>query len=218
MLTQQIFSSAQNGAEFILWFLLLLSVVSLTFIIERAISLRSARQSSLRFRKRVEEILQANQLKDLEELSRDRESLEGRALAYAIRHMESSNPASNENGIEEVFNSFILSQRPYLERYLGFLATVGSNAPFLGLLGTVLGIMRAFHDLGLSQGDASLVMAGIAEALVATAVGLFVAIPAVVAYNIFQKQVRQIISGIESLRELCVAYAKQKNGQVLKAN
>lgn len=73
-----------------------------------------------------------------------------------------------------------------LERFLGVLGTIGSTAPFIGLFGTVLGIIRAFSDLSAAQGASPAAVAdGIAEALVATAAGLFVAVPAVIAYNYF---------------------------------
>ena len=79
------------------------------------------------------------------------------------------------------------------ERRLAFLGTLGNNAPFVGLFGTVLGIIRAFADLAGNPDAAGsgTVMAGISEALVATAVGLFVALPAVVAYNFFQRALRR---------------------------
>lgn len=205
-LTEKIFSAAQHGAEAVLYLLLLTSVVSLTFIIERWWSLRITKSNSLRMRKRIEEALQSNSLADLEEMGKDKESLEGRALSYAFRHIKDK----NATGAEEIFNSFVVLQRPGLEKYLGFLATVGSNAPFVGLLGTVLGIMKAFNDLGFSKGDPSKVMVGIAEALVATAVGLFVAIPAVVAFNYFQRQVKGILQNLDGVRELFVAYTKTK--------
>jgi biopolymer transport protein ExbB len=77
------------------------------------------------------------------------------------------------------------------ERFLIVLGTLGNNAPFIGLFGTVLGIIKAFSDLAENtQGGADVVMAGISEALVATAVGLLVAIPAVVAFNYFNRRVR----------------------------
>lgn len=204
MLTQKIFAAAQNGAEAVLWLLIILSVISIGIVIERFIALRSARKASQRVQARIQEILKSYQLVELEELSKDRESLEGRALGYSFRHLKEK----GANGIEEIFNSFVVMERPYLERSLSFLATVGSNAPFIGLLGTVLGIMKAFNDLGVSQGNATAVMTGIAEALVSTAVGLFVAIPAVVAFNTFQRQVKSILQNLESVRELCIAYAK----------
>ena len=83
-----------------------------------------------------------------------------------------------------------------LERHLGILGTLGNNAPFIGLFGTVLGIIKAFADLAQQPGrrGAAAVMAGISEALVATAVGLLVAIPAVVAFNIFQGRVRRTMA------------------------
>ncbi|HVY41001.1 MAG TPA: MotA/TolQ/ExbB proton channel family protein [Polyangia bacterium] len=97
-------------------------------------------------------------------------------------------------------------ERLRLERRLPFLATLGSNAPFVGLFGTVLGIIKAFHDLAATQGTAgagaSTVMAGISEALVATAIGLLVAIPAVVAFNYFSRRVRVRMAEVDWLAHL----------------
>ncbi len=79
-----------------------------------------------------------------------------------------------------------------LEKRLGILATFGNNAPFIGLLGTVLGIIKAFHDLGTAKEfGVQVVMEGISEALVATAMGLFVAIPSVIAYNYFVRRIKK---------------------------
>lgn len=85
-----------------------------------------------------------------------------------------------------------------LERYLGALGTIGSTAPFIGLFGTVLGIIRAFHDLAIAEGAGPSVVAdGIAEALVATAAGLFVAVPAVMAYNYFTRRIHRVSIELE---------------------
>lgn len=207
MLTEKLFNVAQGGAEAILWLLLILSVISIGLILERWLTLRSVVSQTAKNRARMREALQSNNLADLEEMSRDRESLEGRALSYGLRHVKES----GIEGLSEIITSFALLERPALERSLNFLATVGSNAPFIGLLGTVLGIMKAFRDLSANASSGNeAVMLGIAEALVATAVGLLVAIPAVIAYNHFQKQVRGSIQSIESVRELCTAYAKSR--------
>lgn len=81
-----------------------------------------------------------------------------------------------------------------LEKRLGVLATFGNNAPFIGLFGTVLGIIKAFHDLGnTSDFGVKVVMSGISEALVATAMGLFVAIPSVIAYNYFVRKIKTLL-------------------------
>lgn len=207
MLTQKIFLVAQSGAEAILWLLIILSVVSVAMMLERFLALRKIKTASLRVGDRIREALQSNHLSEIEEIARDRNSFEGKAVAYGLRHIKDN----GEQGLEEIFNTYALLERPHLDRYLGFLATVGSNAPFIGLLGTVLGIMKAFNDLGVSQGEISTVMVGIAEALVATAVGLMVAIPAVIAYNYFQRQMKNILQSLESAKELCLAYVKQRS-------
>lgn len=205
MLTQKIFSIAQNGAEAVLWLLLILSIVSVGIILERFFTLRGIKARSQKVQDRIREALQTYNLNEVEEISRDRESLEGRAMSYGLRHIKEN----GVDGLEEIFNSYSLVERPRLEKGLSFLATVGNNAPFVGLLGTVLGIMKAFNDLALAEAaDNKVVMAGIAEALVATAVGLLVAIPAVAAFNYFQKQVKGTLQSMESVRELCAAYAK----------
>ena len=97
-----------------------------------------------------------------------------------------------------------------MEKRISFLATVGSNAPSIGLLGTVFGIMDAFRGLSTSQGDITAVMAGISQALVATAIGLIVAIPAVVAYNFFQRKARSVLQELDTAKNVCVAYAKSR--------
>ena len=209
MLTEKLFNIAQGGAEAILWLLLGISIISVGLIAERWLSLRQVIKRSDRAKARMREALQSNNLDELEDMARDRDSLEGRVLAYGLRHIKEQ----GQNGLSEIFNSFALLERPQLERSLNFLATIGSNAPFVGLLGTVLGIMKAFRDLSMnaaSAGGNQAVMLGIAEALVSTAVGLVVAIPAVIAYNAFSRQVRSSLQGLETVREMCLAYAKKK--------
>lgn len=98
------------------------------------------------------------------------------------------------------------AERLRMERGLNYIATVGANAPFVGLFGTVLGIIQAFADLAESTGEASeAVMAGISEALVATAVGLLVAIPAVVLYNSLSRVVKNRLARAASLSDLVLA-------------
>ncbi|MGC8869369.1 MotA/TolQ/ExbB proton channel family protein [Sulfurihydrogenibium sp.] len=94
-----------------------------------------------------------------------------------------------------------LELRLQLEKRLGILATFGNNAPFIGLFGTVLGVIKAFHHLGTSsEFGVRVVMTGISEALVATAMGLFVAIPAVIGYNYFVRKMRFLLMIYEEKR------------------
>lgn len=207
MLAEKIFAVAHLADQVVLWILLLLSVVSIGMILERFFALKKVSNESQRVRSRIKLALQSNSVEDVEDLARDPNSIEGRAAGYAMRHMKDA----GSKGLEELFNTFALTEKPELEKFLSFLATVGSNAPYIGLLGTVLGIMKAFNDLALSpEAGQQTVMAGISLALVATAAGLFVAIPAVIFYNYYSKQVRGILQSLDSVKELCLAYAKKK--------
>lgn len=206
-LTQKFFVISQSGAQVILLILIVLSILSLGAILERFYTLWKIKNKSMKIQERVREAMHSNNLNEVEEIGKDRETLEGRFLGYGLRHIQ----VMGSNGLEEMFNSLAVTERPKLEKFLTFLATVGSNGPFIGLLGTVFGIMKAFNDLSANQNEAAQsVMRGIAEALVATAVGLVVAIPAVIAYNYFQKQVKSILQNLEMVRDLCIVYAKHK--------
>ena len=111
--------------------------------------------------------------------------------------------------VDEVMTSRWLREKLELEKYLIILNTLGNNAPFIGLFGTVLGIIRAFNDLALSgQSGVAVVMSGISAALVATAFGIFVAIPAVVANNYFVTRLKRIQSNTDSLSRILLAYLK----------
>jgi biopolymer transport protein ExbB/biopolymer transport protein TolQ len=111
---------------------------------------------------------------------------------------------------EDAFESELASAQKDLERGSGLLGTLGNNAPFIGLFGTVLGVIEAFHELSAGASKAAMgnVMSGIAEALVATGVGLFVALPAVVAYNVIQQRISAIESSSRAMSKLVTAYLK----------
>jgi biopolymer transport protein TolQ len=207
-LHNNLFAVAQAGHLATLYILGLLSILSVAFIIERFFAIRGVESKNQTVNKRIQDALQSNELSMVEELSKDRDSLVGRGLSYGVRHTKSHGAV----GLEEIFNTYSLVEKPSLEKRLNFLATVGSNAPFIGLLGTVFGIMDAFRSLGTSQGEMTVVMVGISDALVATAIGLFVAIPAVVSYNFYQRKVKSLMQSLESARDLCLAYAKTKKG------
>ena len=207
MLTDRIMAVAQAGDMFILWILVILSVISIGLILERFFVLRSIASKSKTIREKIKVALASQNYEVVEDLGKDVTTLEGRAMSYGLKHVRES----GSKGLEELFNSLLLVERPELERYLNFMATLGSNAPYIGLLGTVLGIMKAFHDLSVSsEAGQQTVMAGISAALVATAAGLFVAIPAVLAYNYFSKQSKSILQNLDIVKEICISMAKKK--------
>ncbi|MDR1940992.1 MAG: MotA/TolQ/ExbB proton channel family protein [Endomicrobium sp.] len=103
-----------------------------------------------------------------------------------------------EGSITEAMDREIMIETVKLERFVTILGTIGSVAVYIGLFGTVLGIIRAFHDISMvGSGGISIVIGGVSEALIATATGLFVAIPAVVAYNFFTKFIDKFIVNME---------------------
>ncbi len=207
MFAEKIFAVAHYADQVVLIVLAIMSILSVAMIIERFATLKRISNESDRMRARIRMALQTSSISDFEDIAKDPISIEGRAAGIAIKHLKTN----GDKGFEEVFNTFVLTEKPDLEKYLAVLATIASNAPFIGLLGTVLGIMKAFNDLALAQ-DAGqqTVMAGISVALVATAAGLFVAIPAGMFFNYFTRKVKAILTSVESVKELGIAYSKNK--------
>ena len=207
MLTERFLAIAQVGDQLILWILIGLSIVSIAFILERYIVLSTVSNQSKKVREKIKAALTSQNFEVVEEIGKDLSSIEGRAMNYGLKHVKES----GSKGLEELFNSILLIEKADLEKYLNFMATLGSNAPYIGLLGTVMGIMKAFHDLSVStDAGQQTVMAGISAALVATAAGLFVAIPAVLAYNFYSKKTKGILQNLDIVKELCVSLAKKK--------
>ncbi len=111
--------------------------------------------------------------------------------------------------VEDLITGALGREKNRYEKRLGLLATLASNAPYIGLFGTVLGIVRSFRDLAANMAEASsAVMAGIAEALIATAVGLLVAIPAVIAFNVFKGKVKVAATDCQMLARIVLAQLK----------
>ena len=202
-----LFKLAEASADGILWIMVILSVVSVSIMIERFFTLRKITQSSNTMAKNFKEVISQAKLNDLEKLTDGSSSLESRALGHGLTYVQGHGP----EGLDDLINSFKTLEKPALEKNLNLLGTIASNSPYIGLLGTVMGIMKAFNDLANSPGQGNeVVMAGIAHALVSTAIGLGVAIPAVVAFNHFQKKVGLILGNIDAARDLCLAYIKRK--------
>lgn len=204
-----LFKIAEAAANGLLFALILMSVISFAIVIERYFALKKLSAQSAGMVEGFKSVIANQDLEQMENLAKNNNSLEGRALGYGLKYVKTH----GASGLDELFNSFKMIEKPGLERNLNFLGTIASNAPYVGLLGTVMGIMKAFNDLANSPGQGNeVVMAGIAHALVATAVGLMVAIPAVVAFNFFQKKVGGVLNNIDAARDLCLVYIKSRKG------
>ena len=201
MLEQGLMSFALLGAGWVLWLLVFLSIGCVAVSLERVVYLVRDTTDRLGLQRAIELFLKDGDRDKLQSQLQGLNGFEARVLKAGIELAPMGPHAA-----EKAMTGTAVAEKMKMERGLAFLATVGSNAPFLGLFGTVLGIIKAFHDLSVNTSDASeAVMAGISEALVATAVGLMVAIPAVVLYNTFNRWVKGRLSRSESLSDLFLA-------------
>jgi biopolymer transport protein ExbB len=175
-------------AEWVLYLLILLSLASVAIMVERIIFYRKHRIDVEAVRGTLSSHLDKGDYEGAARYLQEFDSLETNTVLFGLRDCE-----KGPDSVEDLVASAARKEKARYERRLAFLATVASNAPFIGLFGTVLGIIRAFKDLSANMSEASAaVMSGIAEALIATAVGLLVAIPAVVAFNFFKGKVKAI--------------------------
>jgi biopolymer transport protein ExbB len=195
-------------ASWVMWILIALSLASILLTVERALFFRSIRDDISALSRELDALLRAGRYRDaIERLSRSPSAEAGAAVA-GLRSADLGPVAA-----EKAVAGALALERSRMERGLAFLGTLGNNAPFIGLLGTVIGIVEAFDVLGrpesLSAGGSLApqgIMSSIAEALVATAVGLFVAIPAVAAFNYFQRRIATIMARSEALTNVVLAH------------
>jgi biopolymer transport protein ExbB/TolQ len=197
-LVPRLMSYMEWGVEWVLWLLFALGLGVIGVFVERLVYFN-------RFGGRVGEIrtslltfLSEGRVDDAYQHFRQERNIPAQVLAEVLHRRQLAPEA-----VQELVEARVIEERHHLERGLNYLGSVGSNAPFIGLFGTVLGIIKAFHDLSIAeQAGPSVVMAGISEALVATAIGLLVAIPAVVIFNVFKARTKTVISNTESLCKL----------------
>jgi len=210
----------QSGAEWILWLLFGLSVLSVAIGVERWLSFRGMEGRIAKLVPALRARLGADDLTGATKLLEESQSVEGRVVLTGLLEAEQGPAAA-----EEAMAAAMGLERKRLENRLLFLGTVGNNAPFIGLLGTVIGVVGAFDELGkpVTVNSSALaperVMGTIAEALVATAVGLVVAIPAVAAFNYFQGRVSAALADAETLGHVLLSHlrAERPKKQVIRS-
>ena len=198
MLLQKLLAIALISTEWIIWVLLLLSVISVAVIIERFFILRLKRGDLERLKQRIGAAMRKANNAGIENILRQDNSSAAKILLETIQK-------TKKMGLdfEDSLYIAISEEKLQLESRIAILGTLGNNAPFIGLFGTVLGIINAFHSLAQNtKGGPTIVMAGISEALIATALGLFIAIPAVGAYNYFVRGIKKIIVSAENFTRM----------------
>ena len=206
-----------SGAAWVLWFLAALSVASLAIALERWLFYRTRDGSVAALTRGLDERLTKGDIEGaITDLGRSR------AVAASIAAAGLRLARLGPEAVAKAMESATALERNLLERRLVYLGTLGNNAPFVGLFGTVVGVIHAFEELGhaapghaggpsaaaqiASQG----VMTAVAEALVTTAVGIAVALPAIALYNYLQRRVATLLCESEALSSLVLAYLSGK--------
>ena len=204
----ELVSHASLIVKFVMGLLVLASMYSWTIILFKRSILKGARKNLLAFEKRFWSGADLGEL--YKRISSQRERLTGMEAIFEagfrefihLRKQGGLDAMSIVEGAQRAMRVSLNREYENLESHLSFLATVGSTSPYVGLFGTVWGIMNSFQHLG-SAATASIadVAPGIAEALVATAFGLFAAIPAVIAYNRFANDLERVMARYDNFVE-----------------
>lgn len=190
--------------EWVLYLLLALSVISIGVMLERWFFYRTRSVDVDGIRDALSKSLEKGDFEAAAALLGKYDALETNVVLVGLKAYQ-----KGPESVEDLIAGALGREKSRYESRLGFLATLASNAPYIGLFGTVLGIIRSFRDLATNMSEASsAVMAGIAEALVATAAGLLVAIPAVVAYNVFRGRVKDSVTSCQMLARIVLSQLK----------
>jgi len=204
-----------SGAAWVLWLLFGLSVISVGIMIDRARVFWSRRDDIPTLARDLHRLLEADDLEGARARLAKSKSAEAAVVLSGLAHWDGGAEAA-----QEAMAAATGLERARFERRLLFLGTLGNNAPFVGLLGTVIGVVGAFEELGrapasidaaaaASQLAPERVMSTIAEALVATAVGLMVAIPAVAVFNYFQGLLTTTLANAETLGHVLLTHLRR---------
>jgi biopolymer transport protein ExbB/biopolymer transport protein TolQ len=201
VLMQKLVFVASVASQAVLYVLLALSVLSIGVIIERWVYFFKRREDLDKLSDRLRKAFGRGDVAAAREVLTRSKSVEAAIVREAMDWYE-----DGPDAVEQILAKGTRLRRKQFEGGLLFLGTLGNNAPFIGLFGTVLGIVTAFRELGNNQmGAMGNVMSGIAEALIATAVGILVALPAVIFYNVFQKKGSDIEEHAAALGNVVVA-------------
>jgi len=186
---------AQLGANWVLWLLIVLSVVSVGVMIDRALWLRRRDTDTERFTRELKGAFERDEIDRLQTKYMDDPAI---PIQVGLRGLSVRDKGAE--AVAEAMHGERARWRRAADRNLIVLGTLGNNVPFVGLFGTVLGVINAFQHLAMKSANAEQeTLSNIAEALSATAIGLLVAIPAVIAFNFFSRKVRVMMGGADEV-------------------
>ena len=202
-ITQEFLKFALMGAEWVMWVLVACSVLSLSIIFERIFFFRKISGDFAKFIKELTERLNSGEShKTIAAWCSGQKLLEASVAAVGLERA-----GEPFRAIEESMNATLISAKIQMDKGLAVLGTLGNNTPFIGLFGTIIGIIEAFNALATSKSQGpEVVMASISEALVATAVGIMVAIPAVFAFNFIGRVVKTKLANADATSRIVMTH------------
>lgn len=204
-ITEMVVRLSRTGAgTAVMWFMVLLSVISVAVMIERLIFFQSNQGNVRDLAEKLNKLFMEGAYEKAKELLKSSRGYECEVLQAAVNGAD-----IGPHAVRELAESASKVQRLRYERGLAFLGTVGNNAPFVGLFGTVLEIIAALYELGTqssANASAGAVMATLSAALAATAVGLIVAMPAVAVFNYFNRRLKALQTGADALVHVLLAH------------
>jgi len=186
------------ATNFAMWVLFITSVVGLTFVVERWWYYYKRRMDIPSFMHALKTKLSKGLFQEALHLCQEKE----KCPVPTILKEGFANHDLPKVELDDLMTSAISKEGIKLENHLGILGTIGNIAPLIGLFGTITGIIRAFHDIAITgSGGSSVVAMGVAEALVTTATGILIAVPATIIYNYFVRQVGVMTTYMETARD-----------------
>ena len=193
---------ASLGAEWVMWLMLILGFVLIVLTIERLVLFLRTRVDAPQIARELITLLNQGKVEEAKTTLTQGISMEQRVIADGLEVYH-----QGAVFVEQMMMSALAREKQRFNRYLSYFGTLGNNTPFIGLFGTVIGIIIAFKQLGENpKGGLEVIGPAISEALVATAVGLLVAIPAVVLFNLFKSMLKVRIGNTDYLMRIILAY------------
>jgi biopolymer transport protein ExbB/TolQ len=220
MLDDLFMKMALLGSEWVLYLLLLTSFISITIIFERYFFYKEGTRGTTLFSDEIRKAVHFLNFEKAVQIAKERIDSSKKSVpidahvALSLLERKMNDKANQDSdSFFQVGQDTLIRTRALWENKLSTLASIGSNAPFVGLFGTVLGIIQAFRTLASSAegSGTSAVTAGLSEALIATAIGILVAIPAVFYYNYFQRKVDVAVGDAEALQNYMISHLSKGN-------
>lgn len=197
---------ASLGAEWVMWLMLILGLIMLILAFERAFLFLTTRINTPQTAKKLVLLLNEGKVKEAQQELTQGKSMEQRVLADALEVYD-----RGPLFVEQIMMSAMAREKQRYNQFLNYFGTIGNNTPFIGLFGTVIGIILAFKELGNNpKGGLEVIGPLISEALVATAVGLFVAIPSVVIFNYFKAVIKDRVANTDFLMRIVLAHVNSQ--------